>query len=58
MKFYSLADEAIFFNNKFRLVYNVNLVDWVKLDPAKQQKEVTMKKDLVSLELFEQYRWQ
>ena len=52
MKFYLLADEAILFYNKFRLVYNVTLVDWVKLDPAKQQKEVIMKKDLVSVELF------
>ena len=52
MKFYSLIDEAIIFYNKFRLVYNVNLVDWVKLDPAKQQKDVIMKKDLVSVELF------
>ena len=51
MKFHSLADEAIIFY-KFRLVYNVTLVDWLKLDPARQQKEVIMRKDLVSLELF------
>ena len=44
MKFHSLADEAITCYNEFRLVYNVTLVDWVNLDPAKQQKEVIMKK--------------
>ena len=52
MKFHSLADEAIIFYKRFRLVYNVTLVDWVKLDPAKQQKEIMMKKDFVSVELF------
>ena len=36
MKFHSLADEAIIFYNKFTLVYNVTLIDWLKLDPAKQ----------------------
>ena len=31
----SLADKAIIFYIKFRLVYILTLVDWVKLDPAK-----------------------
>ena len=52
MKFHSLADEAIIFYNKFTLVYIVTLVNWVKLDPPKQQKEVITKKDLLSAGLF------
>ena len=52
MKFHSLADKAIIFYNKFWLVYIVTLVNWVKLDPPKQHKEVITKKDLVSVELF------
>ena len=44
MKFHSLADKAIIFYNKFWLVYIIILVNWVKLDPPKQQKEVITKK--------------
>ena len=40
---------AIIFHNKFSIV---TLVNWVKLHPPKQQKEVITKKDLVSVELF------
>ena len=37
MKFHSLADEAkIFYKNLDWFSLNVTLVDWVKLDPAKQ----------------------
>ena len=51
MKLHLLEDDKIFYN-KYSLVYIVTLVNWVKLDPRKQQKEVIMKKDLVSVEFI------
>ena len=51
MKLHLLADDKNFYN-KYSLVYIITLVNWVKLDPRKQQKEVIMKKDLVSVEFI------
>ena len=56
MKLHLLADDKNFYN-KYSLVYIITLVNWVKLDPRKQQKEVIMKKDLVSVEFICIYLW-
>ena len=45
------------FYNKFRLVYIIILIKRGKLGSAKQEKEVIIKKGLVSLELFVKYLW-
>ena len=52
VSFISRRGYNFFIINLDWFIYIETLVNWVKLDPPKQQKEVIMKKDLVSVELF------